>query len=55
MRKMFLGCFSLKRLNLSNFDTNNVANMEFMFYECLYKLQMKIKREYQNIRDEAFE
>ena len=31
---MFYRCSSLKELNLSNFNTNNVTNMEYMFSEC---------------------
>ena len=33
MRYMFWGCSSLKELNLSNFNTNNVTDMEGMFHE----------------------
>ena len=31
---MFSGCSSLKDINLSNFDTNNVIDMSGMFYGC---------------------
>ena len=31
MKYMFLGCSSLKKLNLSNFNTNNVTDMRYMF------------------------
>ena len=31
---MFCGCSSLKELNLSNFNTNNVTNMFVMFLDC---------------------
>ena len=31
---MFASCSSLKELNLSNFNTNNVTNMNSMFYYC---------------------
>ena len=31
MRSMFCGCSALKELNLSNFNTNNVTNMGYMF------------------------
>ena len=31
---MFGGCSSLKNLNLSNFNTNNVTNMYCMFFHC---------------------
>ena len=31
---MFLGCYSLTNINLSNFNTQNVTDMRGMFYEC---------------------
>ena len=31
---MFCRCSSLKEINLSNFNTNNVIDMSLMFYEC---------------------
>ena len=31
---MFSGCLSLKEINLSNFNTNNVINMDGMFSRC---------------------
>ena len=31
---MFNKCSSLKELNLSNFNTNNVTNIDFMFNKC---------------------
>ena len=31
---MFSGCLSLKELNLSHFNGNNIKNMTYMFYEC---------------------
>ena len=34
MRGMFYECSSLKELNLSNFNTNNVTDMGYMFYKC---------------------
>ncbi len=34
MKYMFNGCSSLKELNLSNFNTNNVTNMASMFDGC---------------------
>ena len=34
MSFMFYGCSSLNLLNISNFNTQNVANMGYMFYEC---------------------
>ena len=32
---MFSDCKSLTNLNLSNFNTQNVTNMEYMFYSCI--------------------
>ena len=51
---MFLGCSSLKELNLNNFNTNNVIYMGGMFNECSNELIMKIKTQYKNIKEEAF-
>ena len=34
MSEMFYGCSSLKELNISNFNTNNVTDMGFMFSVC---------------------
>ena len=34
MEGMFWRCSSLKELNLSNFNTNNVTDMGCMFYGC---------------------
>ena len=31
---MFHGCELLTNLNLSNFNTQNATNMEWMFYNC---------------------
>ncbi len=34
MSYMFNGCESLKSIDISNFNTNNVTNMSYMFNEC---------------------
>ena len=34
MKYLFYGCSSLKELDLSNFNTDNVTDMSFMFYNC---------------------
>ena len=34
MAQMFDGCTSLKEINLSNFNTNNVNDMRGMFCRC---------------------
>ena len=31
---MFKNCSSLKNINLSNFNTNKVNDISYMFYEC---------------------
>ena len=33
-KNIFSYCSSLTSLNLSNFNTNNVNNMSYMFYDC---------------------
>ena len=38
MSRMFGDCYELEYLDLSNFDTSKVTNMEGMFYKC-YKLK----------------
>ena len=55
---MFFGCSSLKELNLSNFNTNSVYdrfNMFNMFYGCSDQFKNKIRSEYKNIKEEAFD
>ena len=54
MSYMFRGCSSLKELNLSNFNTNNVTDMNCMFYGCLDELKLKIKSQFKNFKEEAF-
>ena len=55
MSGMFSGCSSLKELNLNNFNTNNVTNMSWMFSECLNELKLKIKSQFKNFKEEAFD
>ncbi len=54
MGYMFSRCSTLKELNLSNFNTNNVTNMAGMFYGCSDQFHNKIRSEYKNIKEEAF-
>ena len=54
MSEMFKNCRSLKELNLNNFNTNNITNINNMFEGCSKELRMKIKTQYKNIKDEAF-
>ena len=55
MSGMFRGCSSLKELNLNNFNTNNVTDMSYMFYGCLDELKLKIKSQFKNFKEEAFD
>ena len=55
MEYMFNGCSSLKELNLSNFNTNKVINMGYMFSGCSDQFKNKIRSEYKNIKEEAFD
>ena len=41
MRIMFQECNELKYLDLSNFNTSNVNNMEWMFNECFKLKEIK--------------
>ena len=54
MSGMFFGCSSLKELNLNNFNTNNVTNMNGMFSGCLDELKLKIKSQFKNFKKDAF-
>ena len=45
---MFLGCSSLKELNLNNFNTNNVTNMNDMFYRCSLLKELNLNNFYTN-------
>ena len=55
MSGMLRGCSSLKELNLNNFNTNNVTNMRCMFGGCIDELILKIKSQFKNFKEEAFE
>ena len=47
---MFRECSSLKELNISNFNTNNVRHMTGMFDGCPDELKEKIKKQNKNIK-----
>ena len=51
---MFHGCSSLKELNLSNFNTNNVTDMRGMFRGCLEELKLKLKSQFKGFWEEDF-
>ena len=55
MGSIFSGCSSLKELNLNNFNTNKIKDMSHMFNGCSKELIMKIKTQYKNIKEKAFE
>jgi len=55
MRSMFYRCSSLKELNLNNFNTNNATDMRWMFSGCLDELKLKIKSQFKNFKEVAFE
>ena len=55
MEYMFSKCYSLEELNLSDFNTNNVTNMRYMFNGCSNQFQIKIRSQYKNIKEEAFD
>ena len=55
MYGMFAYCSSLKEINLSNFNTNNVINMGHMFAECSDELKLKLRNQYKNFDEMAFE
>ena len=50
MCNIFYECFSLKELNLSNFQINNETNMTDMFYGCSEDLKTKNKEQNKNIK-----
>ena len=55
MYNLFSQCSSLKELNLSNFNTDNVTDMDYMFSKCPDQLKLKIKSQYKNFQEMAFE
>ena len=54
MERMFVGCVSLKELNLFNFNNSNMTDMRYMFSGCSEQLIMEIRAQYANIKEEAF-
>ena len=51
---MFYKCSSLKELNISNFNTNNVTDMNHMFSRCSDELKFIIRSQYKNFQEMAF-
>ena len=52
---MFNGCFSLTNIDLSNFNTNNVTDMGYMFYGCSSLRKKNIKAKDKKILNEIFD
>ena len=55
MSDMFCRCSSLKELNLSSFNNNNVTYISYMFSKCSDQLKLKIKSQYKNFQEMAFD
>ena len=55
MSWMLYGCSSLIELNLSIFNTNNVIDMGYMFSKCSDELKLKIRSQYKNFQEMAFD
>ena len=53
MNYMFHNCISLKKIDISNFNFENV-DAKYMFSNCTKELKMKIKTQNMNIKEEAF-
>ena len=51
---MFIGCSSLKEINLSNFKTDIVIDMSHMFSNCSDELKMKRRSQYKNFKEISF-
>ena len=54
MSFMFFGYSSLKELNLSNLNTNNVTDMSCMFSGCSSLKELNLSDFYNNVTDMAF-
>ena len=55
LNSMFYGCSSLKKINLNIFNIINEIDTSNMFYECTNELKTKIRDQYENIDETAFE
>ena len=49
MYGMFNNCSSLEKLDISNFNFDNVTKIKGMFFGCKNELQTKIKGQYNKI------
>ena len=52
---MFYGCYSLKNINIYNFNIDNECELKRMFFGCKEELKKTIRSKYNTIREEAFE
>jgi len=50
---MFYAC-AFNNLNISNFNTKKVIDMEGMFADCSDELKAQIKKKYKKIKKEVF-
>ena len=48
---MFHGCSLLESLDLSNFDTSNVTNIDYMFTDCFSLKDLNLSLDISKIRD----
>ena len=55
MRCMFSFCSSLKELNISNFNIDNDTLINHIFFGISEELEMKLRKKYKNIKEEAFD
>ena len=51
---MFNSCYSLKELNISNFNFSHVKHMSQMFGYCSNEFKKKMSNQIPNLKKEAF-
>ena len=52
---MFSSCYYLTNINLSNFNTQNVTTMSYMFYDCKSLTNINLSNfNTQNVKDMLF-
>ena len=54
-KDLFYECKCIESINFKKFYRNNITDMRCMFFRCSEELKMKIRNQYNNIIDEAFE
>ena len=55
MKYMFHECYSLNELTIPNWNNENIICTDKMFSKCTDEFKMIIKKNFKNIRDEAFD